>query len=147
MVGRPPEADLGVLHCGVRDYAGCLAHALRDIGVDARVIAPLSWGMKDGLKFVRALRATRLDVLHVQYPSIGQRFSLLPHLIGAIGAAQCCVVTVHEHSALPRVQQAANVFFRFTADRLVFTTDYEARAFGATASSLVIRSAATCRFM
>ena len=67
VVGRPAEEDLGVLHCGVRDYAGCLAQALRAIGVEARLIAPRSWGeIVDMSIFVPALRAARLDVLHLQ---------------------------------------------------------------------------------
>jgi glycosyltransferase involved in cell wall biosynthesis len=39
---------------------------------------------------------------------------------------------------MPRVQRGANALFRITADRLVFTTDYEARVFGASASDPVV---------
>jgi glycosyltransferase involved in cell wall biosynthesis len=136
LVGGDGDSDR--VHCGVRDYTVRLAQAMREIGVDARVLAPATWGVRDGPAFVRRLRAERWDVLHLQYPSIGHRHSLLPHLLGLVGASRRFVVTLHEHSALPRVQRVANALFRATADRLVFTTDYEAEAYGAPSHSPVI---------
>jgi glycosyltransferase involved in cell wall biosynthesis len=138
VVGRPLTTEHAALHCGVRDYAVRLAEALQDKGVEVRVIAPASWGLRDGLAFIRTLRTQKLDVLHLQYPAIGHRRSLLPHGLGLAGAGRRFVVTLHEHSALQRAQRAANRLFRTTADRLVFTTEFEARAFGASAECPVI---------
>jgi len=138
VVGRPVTPEYGALHCGVRDYAIRLAQALCDAGVDAQVMAPASWGFRNTVAFARTLRAQRLDVLHLQYPSIGHRHSLMPHGLGLTGAARRVVVTLHEHSALGRMQRVANNLFRVTANRVVFTTNYEARAFGAAPQSPVI---------
>jgi len=138
VVGSPLGSDQGGVRCGVRDYAGNLAQALRADGVAARVIAPASWRMRDGLAFVKALRAAPLDIVHLQYPSIGHRYSLLPHLLGFAGAGRRCVVTLHEHSALKPVQRIASQAFRLSADRIVFGTDYEAAAFGAPRPPVVI---------
>ena len=126
------------VHCGVRDYTERLAEALRGIGIDAKVLAPENWGLRDGLAFIRALRAERPDIVHLQYPSIGHRRSLLPHGLGCAGIARRSLVTLHEHSALPRVQRAANALFRATFDRMIFPTVFEARRFGAPAVVPVI---------
>ena len=138
LVGRPLTEAYDLLHCGVRDYTIRLAEALEDAGVAARVLAPATWGLRDGLAFARALRGKRFDVLHLQYPSIGHRHSLLPHLLGLTAGTQRFVVTLHEHSVLPQTQRAANHMFCLTADRLVFTTEHEAQAFGAPLRSPVI---------
>jgi glycosyltransferase involved in cell wall biosynthesis len=45
---------------------------------------------------------------------------------------------LHEHSALPLLQRVANTLFRVSADRLIFTTEYEASAFGASPQSPII---------
>lgn len=126
------------VHCGVRDYAGRLAQALEGAGVHARVLAPSRWDLRSGAAFLASLRRERFDVLHLQYPSIGHRRSLLPHLMGLAGLGARCFVTLHEHSMLPRAQRIANRLFRHTADRLVFTTAFEAEAFGAGAAACVI---------
>ena len=138
MVGGPVSSEQDGFYCGVTDYAGRLATALIDTGLAAEVTAPPNWGLVDGLAFLRGLRKQRPDIVHLQYPSIGHRHSLLPHALGLAGAGRRFVVTLHEHSALPRLQQTANALFRMTADEIVFTTDYESRAFGAALSSPVI---------
>jgi glycosyltransferase involved in cell wall biosynthesis len=134
VVGSAGEA----VHCGVRDYAGRLAQALEGAGVHARVLAPSRWDLRAGSAFLASLRRERFDVLHLQYPSIGHRHSLLPHVMGLAGLSARCFVTLHEHSMLPRAQRIANQLFRHTADRLVFTTAFEAEAFGAGAAACVI---------
>ena len=135
VVGRPPESDAS--HCGVRDYATRLAEALRAAGVEADVVAPPGWGPGSVQTWLRDLRDRRFDMLHLQYPSMGHRRSLLPHLLGLSSTIRRFVVTLHEHSALPLAQRLANQLFRATAERLVFTTAFEARAFG-TADAPVI---------
>ena len=125
-------------HCGVRDYTRTLASALRETGVDARVMAPDRWSLGDAAFLLRTMRAERFDVIHLQYPSLGHRRSLLPHLLGVVGAAPHSVVTLHEHSALPRVQRTANRLFRVCFDEMLFTTEYDATAFGAAPGTPVI---------
>jgi glycosyltransferase involved in cell wall biosynthesis len=120
VVGEPHDN-----HCGVRDYTLTLAQALREIGVYAEVVAPDAWKLSTFGAFRRGLCPGQVDVLHVQYPSIGYRGSLLPHLAGISGIARRTVVTVHEFSALPKRQQLSMHMFRLIADRLVFVSEYE----------------------
>ena len=122
-------------HCGVKDYALQLARALGERGVEAEVHAPGDWRLRSVLELRRQLRAGRFDVLHVQYPSIGFRYSLAPFLAGWAGVAPRTCLTLHEASRLPRVQRLATQLFRVTADRIVFTTAEERALFGAEQSA------------
>lgn len=113
------------LHCGVRDYAQRLAEALAKIDVHAEVWAPKDWSVSSVVELRRKLRASNLDVLHVQYPSIGFRSSPVPHLFNLMAVAKASIVTLHEFSALPRAQQLFTQLFRFTTSRLIFPSGYE----------------------
>ncbi len=137
IVGSAPNVP-GSPRCGVADYACCLSQSLREIGVDTEVLAPARWSLREGLSFAGLLRSKRFDIVHLQYPSIGHRSSLLPHMLGPLRAGRRFVVTLHEHSCLPRAQRAANSLFRATACQRVFTTEFEARAFGASGRDPVI---------
>lgn len=125
LVGGDPT-----VHCGVRDYALRLADALLDMSISAEVTAPPSWKTADFLPFARNLRKRGLDVLHLQYPSVGQRASLWPHLVGRMKLAHSFVVTLHEYSALPTVQRLSTRLFRWTAEQMIFTSDLEMSLYG-----------------
>jgi glycosyltransferase involved in cell wall biosynthesis len=84
------------------------------------------------------LRARRFDVLHVQYPSIGFRYSMLPHLAAWSGIAPATCVTLHEYTRLPNVQRWSTRLFQLTADSVVFTTDEERSRFGSGQRTRVI---------
>ena len=109
----------GARFCGVRDYSLRLAEALRALEVDAEVRGLARAGGLHGF-----------DVVHVQYPAIGFRYSLKPMLLGWMGVG-CVVATVHEYGAMPWVQRVAMQGFRVTARGLVFTTEAERGRFGA----------------
>lgn len=117
-------------HCGVKDYALRLAEALRQIGLCAEVVAPPDWGVKSFLRFCHELRERRVDIVHLQYPSIGNRHSLGPHLLGLMRVARGVVVTLHEYSALPFMQKYSTHLFRFSSDQLLFTAEAERNRYG-----------------
>jgi glycosyltransferase involved in cell wall biosynthesis len=112
-------------HCGVKDYTHRLAEALGERGITAEVRAPSDWGMNSFMRFRRELRVQRFDVVHVQYPSIGVRGSLLPHCIGFAGIAGVCCVTVHEYISKGTLQKICTQLFRLSARTILFTTDLE----------------------
>jgi glycosyltransferase involved in cell wall biosynthesis len=122
--------DTGTEHCGVKDYAIRLKESLAQIGLSAEVLAPKDWGMTSFLRFCKELRDRQFDVIHIQYPSIGNRGSLGPHSIGLMRLAKGVVVTLHEYSALSRPQRMSTHLFRFTSDQLVFTVDTEMANYG-----------------
>jgi glycosyltransferase involved in cell wall biosynthesis len=112
-------------HCGVKDYAHRLAEALCERGLVAEVVAPANWGWRAVLKFRRLCRERRFDVIHVQYPSIGVRGSLLPHCLGFLGIAPVACVTIHEYVSKGAAQRACTQLFRFSTNAILFTTDVE----------------------
>ena len=112
-------------YCGVKNYAHSLAQALAQRDIEAHVLAPEDWGSKSVMRFTRELRKDDYDIVHLQYPSIGYRGSLFPHLLGFMRVANTSVVTIHEYSALPRVQQISMQLFRGTARTLIFCSHYE----------------------
>jgi glycosyltransferase involved in cell wall biosynthesis len=122
--------DTHTEHCGVKDYALRLAKALGEFDVHAEVMAPPSWETKDFLPFAKKLRERKFDILHLQYPSIGHRASLWPHVMGRLHLGGKFVVTLHEYRALPKSQRLSTNLFRWTAEQLLFTTDAEMQHFG-----------------
>jgi glycosyltransferase involved in cell wall biosynthesis len=122
--------DNRAVHCGVKDYARRLGNALEGIGLSAEVLAPDDWGVKSLLRFREKLRRRQFDIVHLQYPSNGNRKSLCPHVLGAMKVARRAVVTLHEHSSLPILQRASTHLFRWTADRVLFTAEAEAMRYG-----------------
>jgi glycosyltransferase involved in cell wall biosynthesis len=117
--------DNATPYCGVKNYAHSLAQALAQRDIDAHVLAPEDWCFKSVMQFTRELRKDDYDIVHLQYPSIGYRGSLFPHLLGFLKVANTSVVTIHEYSALPRVQQMSMQLFRGTARSLIFCSHYE----------------------
>jgi glycosyltransferase involved in cell wall biosynthesis len=117
-------------HCGVKDYAELLGKALEKIGLVAEVMAPPDWGVRSFLHFCEKLRRRQFDILHVQYPSIGNRKSLCPHFVGIMRVAKRVVVTLHEYTSMPISQRASTHLFRWTADQLLFTSEKESTRYG-----------------
>jgi glycosyltransferase involved in cell wall biosynthesis len=112
-------------YCGVKNYARSLAQALAERGIEANVLAPHDWSSRSVKRFTRRLGKEGYDIVHLQYPSIGYRASLFPHFLGFMKVADVSVVTVHEYSALPRLQQISTQLFRGTANSIIFCSHYE----------------------
>jgi glycosyltransferase involved in cell wall biosynthesis len=112
-------------YCGVKNYARSLAQALGERDIEAQVMTPKDWGARSVMRFTRQLRKEGYDIIHLQYPSIGYRGSLFPHLLGFMKLADAPVVTVHEYSALPRLQKISTQLFRAIARTLIFCSHYE----------------------
>ncbi|HEX4227166.1 MAG TPA: glycosyltransferase [Bryobacteraceae bacterium] len=112
-------------HCGVKDYSERLAASLTELGVEAVVCAWEPWNLKSLADVLSFLTKQRFDVVHVQYPSIGYRSSLVPHILGALRTAPASLVTFHEYSALPRCQQVCAQIFRWTTKQMLFVSEFE----------------------
>jgi glycosyltransferase involved in cell wall biosynthesis len=119
----PPTA------CGVADYCGILARAL-----EARGISVVRLGLGAGGSWPGGLGAflarRGLDVLHVQYPAVGLHRTVAPHLLALLPRRCAAVVTLHEFSRSHPLRRLADGALA-RADFLLFTTDYERRAFAA----------------
>lgn len=114
-----------VRFCGVTDYARRLADELRPHGIAPSVAAASPWNLAGLRRLRRSPAFEKAALLHLQYPAVGFRYSLLPHVLGLTKESRPLVVTLHEFSRLPAVQRHSLHAFRVTADHLVFTTDAE----------------------
>lgn len=121
--------DDQTLHCGVKDGAYQLAEALAPLGFDVDVLAPEAWSFSAVWKFVGRLRQGRYDILHVQYPSIGYRGSLAPHVLGLLRIARATVATIHEFSTFTRLQQLSTHLFRWSGNTILFASEFERSQF------------------
>ncbi len=121
--------DNETLHCGVKDGAHQLAEALARLGVVVDVMAPDSWAPDSVRKLLRHIRQGNYSVLHVQYPSIGYRGSLVPHLLGVFQRSCAVVASLHEFTAFSAPQRLSTQIFRWSADALMFGSEYERVAF------------------
>lgn len=130
--------DRRTIHCGVKDYAQRLAAALMDIGIVADVFAPDGWTLLSWLRLCTNAAIRAFDIIHIQYPSIGHRASLGPHLLGAVPGLPPVIVTLHEYSAMPLLQRRSTHLFRLTSNTVIFTADAERHAFGRSATPIEV---------
>ncbi len=115
------------MSCGVGDYVGRLTLALRDGGLDVTALAtrdpavsPIEgvsvscvtarWRLRDLPVILRAVVASRPDVVHVQYPTVGYRHGLAPllllPLLRVLRPRVRTVATLHEFRHLHPLNRA-----------------------------------------
>jgi glycosyltransferase involved in cell wall biosynthesis len=125
VTGRMPPGG-----CGVEDYAARLLAALRDLGLAvglARVTAPGDLG-----PLVRTVRCGR-PIVHLQYPTLSWRTSLVPHLAVALlrlGSRARVVVTFHEYSRAHWLRRSLAVLLGRMAHAWISTSPREAERLG-----------------
>lgn len=100
--------------CGVGDYTERLAAALREAGVDVEVITPRS-------ARVALRRVLSKEIFHIQYPSVGYGWSMLPQASSLVHPS---IVTLHEFSRVRAGRRMASIPFLLRA-YVVFTTEQE----------------------
>jgi glycosyltransferase involved in cell wall biosynthesis len=83
--------------CGVGDFTGALIEALRSRGVTVNVTHREHWCLRDIPGVLRALRAEKADVIHLQYPAHGFRRSLVPHLLHLGLTGRPRLTTLHDY--------------------------------------------------
>lgn len=110
--------------CGVGDYTVCLAHALNQRGVEAHVIATDAWNLLGALKGYEESGRTKFDIVHIQYPTVGFGWTLMPQVFALL---RRCVVTIHEASETHILRKLALLPFSLRPQRLVFPSEYERR--------------------
>lgn len=112
----PPDA------CGVGDYTASLASALQRAGQAVEVLCHRDWSIAGTSKAVRILLAESNSIIHMQYPTMGYRYSLGPQL-GMI--VKRGVVTIHEFSLAHPLRKLSLIPFTLRSRRLVMTSEFE----------------------
>lgn len=100
--------------CGVTDYTRALISGLREYGclVEEMKISEIS-------KIFPFMK--RDAILHLQYPSLDSRYSLLPHLFSR--ASNNFVITLHETQTLNKIRRLSFPLFKPAA--CIVTNDYD----------------------
>ncbi len=118
----PPDA------CGVGDYTGALAAALEQAGQEVEVLCHRDWSFAGTLKAVRRVAAAKNALLHIQYPTMGYRYSLGPQICSLLRKS---VVTLHEYSLAHRLRKLSLTFFSIRSPRVIATSYFERDALAA----------------
>lgn len=118
--------------CGVWDYTRRLQQELVDSGVTVELVhAPSgSWHLARLASLIGRLRSSSSPIVHLQYPSVGFGYSLVPQILlfAATALGIKTVATLHEFSLakLPRKLADAPLM---AADRLIFVAEAERERF------------------
>lgn len=110
-----PLNELDAGKCGVTDYSLGLARALRANGIDV-VLTRLS----ELHKFI--FSGNDREVLHIQYPCLDSRYSMLPQIYSHLGLKT--VITFHETQTLHKLRRVSLNFFKYEASIVTNNFDY-----------------------
>lgn len=116
----PPE------RCGVGDYTRHLLST--PTGEKWHLLYLKNWRIKDLRGNIAQLSECKDSELNIQYPTMGYRTSLMPHLLAIYAVLflhKKLYITVHEYSQLGwKGKLALNFLFLFAKD-VIFTTSFE----------------------
>jgi glycosyltransferase involved in cell wall biosynthesis len=108
--------------CGVGDYSNKLVRALEKVDIGVSVITHSDWRFKSLRCIINKLANGDQDLLHLQYPTAGYGYSVLPQLLCVLYPM---VVTLHEFSQAHLLRKIALLPFAIWAKRIVFTSHHE----------------------
>jgi glycosyltransferase involved in cell wall biosynthesis len=134
----PPEI------CGVGDYTEKLASSLAKRGIHVRILTGgksvknhndkneivqtgKKWRINDILHIMNSIKKFSPDIIHIQYPSIGFGYSIIPQLISVIYTSSSIpvVTTIHEFKIAHLLRKISILIFLYTSDKIILTTDEE----------------------
>jgi len=116
-------------HCGVYDYTARLTQAIEAHGYQAELYAFEEWSLPALNHLVTKFRGRRDSIIHMQYPSVAMKRSMLPALLPLLLYPTPVYLTLHEFSifSLPR-KLIFWTYARF-AKLILFSNDFERKAF------------------
>lgn len=115
------------VRCGVEDYTLRLVQSLEAEGVAVDLVSGSDWSPTGTRRVIAAIRATRPDIVHIQYPTLGYGASLGPHLLANLAGAPV-MLTLHEFTAF-RMPKRSSMFAFAPARHIIFTTSFEREQF------------------
>jgi len=107
--------------CGIVDYTKKLEKALLDAEIKVTVLANIDWSIKNYKNIVIQIKEANADIIHIQYPSIGYGFSIVPQLLSLRFKT---IVTIHEVIFARYIRKVSLMPFSLRA-KLIFTNAYE----------------------
>ncbi|SDP56694.1 Glycosyltransferase involved in cell wall bisynthesis [Mucilaginibacter sp. OK268] len=115
----PPEL------CGIGDYSEKLVNTLKRYDIEVSVLANIDWSVKNYFSIIRQIESVNADVIHMQYPSFGYGFSIVPQMLSL---KYKTVITIHEVSKAHPIRQLSLLPFSLRG-KLIFTNSFEKDAF------------------
>jgi len=112
--------------CGVGDYVGLLMNT--QTGKKWEMYYSKDWRFNSILKHIKMLKTINAKYLVMQFPLRSSGWSLVPHLICIYFSwfsSKCFGVVIHEQSQLSLKAYIAEVLILISANKLIFTTEYE----------------------
>jgi glycosyltransferase involved in cell wall biosynthesis len=111
--------------CGVGDYVGKLYNTLDALGeLDLQLYHSRDWSMGSIFRHIRSIRSRKADVIHMQYPTEGYGYSMLPQLLALVFRKRL-ILTLHELSNRNLFGKLATILFLFISRRIIFTITEE----------------------
>lgn len=115
VVGSYPPAI-----CGVGDYTYCLVKYLKKYRCNVEVITSYKWNIKEKQAIESKLKG--FDIVHIQYPSVGYGYSLLPQILSRLPNT---ILTLHEISQAKILRRISLIPFFFCVKNIIFTNEFE----------------------
>jgi glycosyltransferase involved in cell wall biosynthesis len=112
--------------CGVGDYTKQLFENLNKSflthSLELKIIR--DWSFSNFIRIIKSFNCKN-DILHIQYPTDGYGYSLLPMFLFILLKCEKRIVTIHEFSQRTLKAKLATSLFFFFSDYIIFTTDFE----------------------
>lgn len=111
--------------CGVGDYTARVMEATQS---NWQMFVERDWSLRALPGILRRLLDRKPDAIVIQYPTQGYGWSLVPHILIAIGwitRRYRSVLALHEFTSLSRKAQVALAIASHFSARIIFTTEVE----------------------
>ncbi len=112
--------------CGVGDYTEKLFNNLQKSN-SSNIIDLLVWRDWSFFAFWKQYKIIKktYTTVHLQYPTEGYGYSLLPFLLFYLLKSKRRIVTLHEYSQRTKKARWATMLFFYCSDYIIFTTEQE----------------------
>ncbi|WP_440134422.1 glycosyltransferase [Chitinophaga sancti] len=111
--------------CGVGDYVGKLFTTLQSQGgIVFSLYHSRNWKLKSLFRHIKNIRSAKADIIHMQYPTEGYGYSMLPQLIALLFRRRT-ILTLHELSNRNPFGKLATILFLFISRKIIFTIEEE----------------------
>lgn len=112
--------------CGAGDYTQKLMQT--NIADNWQIYCPANWRMNTLFKKITEINNTKIESINLQYPTMGYKGSLLPHLLCifySVFTKKKFSVTIHESSQLSLKAKIGTYILFIFANKVVFTNIFE----------------------
>lgn len=112
--------------CGVGDYTAKLIKILaEDTTVNVEVFYKSEWRIRKIISYFRQLMKTKADFFHMQYPTEGYDYSLLPLLLIFLLRGKNKIVTIHELSSRNFFAYVYTQFLILLSNKVIVSNEEE----------------------